>query len=256
MWSLLRTPRWLGFTVLVIVAIIGFGLLSSWQWSRAEEERQARNAQIAQTEVERLGLSEALAQLDQDVPDEFRRPIEVFGVYDPEGTVLVRQRPLDGRNGFWVATPLRVSTSPVTSSTWIWVNRGWIPATGAATATVTPPPPPTGEVRIFGWLVPSEVTREVITDLPPNQVRWLDTDELDDFDAAPLPVYVERTASDPSEPDLLALPLPEIDETQNISYAVQWLVFAAIALGGWFFFLRREAREDAHERVSSASAST
>jgi len=55
MWSLLRTPRWLGFTVLVIVAIVGFGLLSSWQWSRAEEERQARNAQIAQTEVERLG---------------------------------------------------------------------------------------------------------------------------------------------------------------------------------------------------------
>lgn len=247
MWSLLRTPRWQGFTVLVLVAIVGFGLLSSWQWSRAEEERQARNAQIAQIETTRLGLVEALATLGDDVTDETRRPIEVFGVYEPEATVLVRQRPLDGRNGFWVATPLRVSDGPD-----IWVNRGWIPATGAATATVVPPPPPRGQVRIFGWLVPSEVTREVITDLPAGQVRWLDTRELDSFGSQPLPVYVERVASDPAEPDLLALPLPEIDETQNISYAVQWLIFAAIALSGWFFFLRREARDDAERTASPA----
>lgn len=255
MWSLLRTPRWQGFTVLVIVAIVGFGMLSSWQWSRAEEERQARNAQIAQTETERTSLSAALSALDGNVPDDLRRPIEVTGVYEPEGTVLVRQRPLDGRNGFWVATPLRVTAGSVGSANRIWVNRGWIPATAAATATVTPPPPPVDEVRIFGWLVPSEITREVITDLPAGQVRWLDTAELDNFAAPPLPVYIERTASDPGEPDLLALPLPLIDETQNISYAVQWLVFAAIALSGWFFFLRREAREDSQREASAAAHS-
>lgn len=240
MWSLLRTRRWQGFTLLVIVAIVAFGLLSSWQWSRAEEERQARNAQIAQTETERIDLQEAVTVLGTDVPDDLRRPVVTSGVYIPDATVLVRQRPLDGRNGFWVATPLRLLDG---SS--IWVNRGWIPATDAATATVVAPPPPVGEVRVAGWLVPSETTREVITDLPPGQVRWLDTRVLDPFATAPLPVYLERTASDPAEPDLLALPLPQIDETQNISYAVQWLVFAAIALSGWFFFLRREAREDA-----------
>jgi cytochrome oxidase assembly protein ShyY1 len=41
------------------------------------------------------------------------------------------------------------------------------------------------------------------------------------------------------------MPAPVIDETQNISYALQWLVFAAVAITGWWFFLRREAREDA-----------
>ena len=255
MWSLLRTPRWQGFTVLVIVAIIGFGMLSSWQWSRAEEERQARNAQIAQTEAERQPLSAAVSTLGDDIPEDLRRPVEVTGTYEPDATVLVRQRPLDGRNGFWVATPLRVTDGSAAAVNRIWVNRGWIPATGAATATVTPPPPPIGEVRIIGWLVPSEVTREVITDLPPGQVRWLDTRGLDDFGVPALPVYLERTASDPAESDLLALPLPEIDETQNISYAVQWLVFAAIALSGWFFFLRREAREDSQRAAASSSAS-
>lgn len=38
--------------------------------------------------------------------------------------------------------------------------------------------------------------------------------------------------------------MPEVDEGRNISYAVQWLLFAVIAVAGWFYFLRREARED------------
>ncbi len=41
-WPLLRTRRWLGFTAVVVGAIIAFGLLSQWQWSRAEERRGER----------------------------------------------------------------------------------------------------------------------------------------------------------------------------------------------------------------------
>ena len=41
--------------------------------------------------------------------------------------------------------------------------------------------------------------------------------------------------------------LPVIDEGRNISYAVQWILFALVALAGWFFFLRREARTVAAE---------
>ncbi len=248
MWSLLRTRRWQGFTLLVVIAITAFGLLSSWQWSRAEEERQARNAQIRQTEVTRVDLITALEQLPPVVPGDLRRPIEVTGTYLPQFTVLVRQRPLDGRNGFWVVTPLRLEQTLTSGSDSVWVNRGWMPATGAATAIVDPPPPPTGTVQVFGWLMPSETTREVINDLPVGQVRWLDTEDLPDLATPRLPVFVERVASDPGDPDLLALPLPEIDDTQNISYAIQWLVFASIALAGWVFFLRREAKEDAELR--------
>jgi cytochrome oxidase assembly protein ShyY1 len=41
---------------------------------------------------------------------------------------------------------------------------------------------------------------------------------------------------------LVIVPLPQIDEGQNISYAVQWILFALVAMVGWFVFLRREAR--------------
>lgn len=251
MWSLLRTRRWQGFTVIVIIAIIAFGLLSAWQWNRAEEERQARNAQIQQTEVARVDLATALEELPGEVPADLRRPIEVTGTYLPESTVLVRQRPLDGRNGFWVVTALRPTEDPGRANEILWVNRGWIPAIGAATSIVEPPAPPSGPVLVYGWLRPSEVTREIVTDLPQGQVRWLDTSELPVYGSQTLGVYLERTASDPGEPELLALPLPEIDDTQNISYAIQWLIFASIALGGWVFFLRREAREDSASQVGS-----
>lgn len=42
MLSLLRTRRWQGFTALVLGSIVAFGLLSAWQWSRAEERRMER----------------------------------------------------------------------------------------------------------------------------------------------------------------------------------------------------------------------
>jgi cytochrome oxidase assembly protein ShyY1 len=46
--------------------------------------------------------------------------------------------------------------------------------------------------------------------------------------------------------------VPTIDEGRNISYAIQWLIFATVAIAGWFVFLRREAREDRAEQSGTA----
>lgn len=35
MLALLRTPRWVGLTVALLVAVVGFLLLGAWQWSSA-----------------------------------------------------------------------------------------------------------------------------------------------------------------------------------------------------------------------------
>lgn len=254
MWALLRSRRWQGFTALVIVAIVGFGLLSSWQWQRAEEERQAKNLLIAETQRPPVPLAEALADpAGLESGADLYRPIETTGRFVPESTVLVRQRPLDGRNGFWVVSAFATDTGPV-----LWTNRGWMPATEGSTVVVDPPAPPSGDITITGRLRPAETRREVVTDLPTGQVRWLDTEVLTtglpaaiDPDSVVVPVYLEVVSSNVGEPDLLRMPLPEIDETQNVSYAVQWLIFAAIAIIGWVFFLRREAKDDAQAAAES-----
>lgn len=231
MWSLLKTRRWIAFTLLVLLAITAFGLLSRWQWQRAEEERSARVAWATQAASEAQSIADAVAD-----PREWT-PVRVAGQFDPESTVLVRQRPLDGRNGFWVVTALDSDQGRV------WVNRGWIPATGAATGAVAAPPAPSGPVVVEGRLRLAESSASVEpTDLPEGQISALVPSRLgSDVDT----FYLEATASEPTDPDVLRMPAPAIDETQNISYALQWMVFAAVAIAGWWFFLRREAREDA-----------
>lgn len=231
MWSLLKTRRWIAFTLLVVVAITAFGFLSRWQWSRAEEERSAKQAWAVQAAAAPMSLSQALAD-----PREWT-PVRASGRFDADSTVLVRQRPLDGRNGFWVVTALDTADGRV------WVTRGWIPVSGAATGPVAAPPPPAGDVIVEARLRIAESSPDPEPgDLPPGQVSSLVPARLG---ADITPVYLEVTASEPTDPEVVRLPAPAIDETQNISYAVQWMVFAAIAITGWWFFLRREAREDA-----------
>lgn len=240
MWSLLRTRRWIAFTTLVIVAIAAFGFLSRWQWQRAEERRVERQTLVAESSQDLA----AIGSIDLEAPTtqwEWR-PVQVTGEYLPDSTVLVRQRPLDGRNGLWVVSALQPADGPA-----VWINRGWIPATGGSTTVVVAPAPPAGEVTVDGRLRPLQsLDGPAPTDLPVGQVSALDAQELAAVVAAPaVPAYVERVRSSPAEPDLTVLPLPVIDEGRNISYAVQWLLFAAVAIIGWYFFLRREAREDA-----------
>lgn len=247
MWSLLRTRRWLGFSAVVVVAIIAFGLLSAWQWSRSEERRlegQQLQASLA-TEASPLAALASRVSGDEVLPDWL--PVEVTGTYRDE-QALVRKRPLQSRNGFWVMTPL---SSPAGT---VWVNRGWIAASADALATPPVPPPPAGEVTVSGYLRPfTGPEPDGSAGLPIGQVSDPDLSQLPAVDALPLG-YLHASASTPTD-SLTLLPPPEIDGARNLSYAVQWGLFALVAIGGWFFFLRREARED-HERAVDTAASS
>lgn len=259
MTGLLRTRRWQGFTALVIVAIVAFGLLSAWQWARAEERRAERLAVVSAAESAPVDLGGDLAGLAglATATDEWQA-VRVTGRYAPGTTTLVRQRPLDGRNGFWVVTAFDGLDGGRA-----WVNRGWIPAGAAAASTVTAPEAPTGTVDLIARVRPAQSAPQPPPgDLPPGQVSHLDPVLLDSLapsaggEAANASTTLERVASDPGDPEVQALPLPTIDEGRNISYAVQWILFAVVAVAGWWFFLRREAREDAGSPQDAAAATS
>lgn len=234
----MRTRRWRGFTALVVFAIIAFGLLSMWQWQRAEDKRD-----------QRIELQSALAAAPQQLDevaggtvssvDQFRH-VTVTGTYLPTTGVVVRKRPLESRNGFWAMTALRTSDGSV-----VWVNRGWLPTTGDALSTPDVAPPPTGTVDVVGYLRSFEdADPDANSGLPSGQIaapaRALLPALARSFDG-----YIQLQTSDPAQDGLQPLPVPDLDESRNISYAVQWLLFAFVAIGGWFFFLRREAIDDA-----------
>lgn len=234
MIALLRTPRWMAFTILVVVVIVGFGLLSRWQWSRAQDKRLQRTALAQALSSAPLGLASALSD-GYTAGDEWRAVV-VDGVWQPSAQVLVRRRPLASTNGFWVMTPLLTD-----SGTTVWVNRGWLPATGAATTAVSAPAPAPGQVSITGYLRSFD-DADPQSGLPAGQVTAA---SLAVLPPRPRPVAAYVQLATPPQAGLTVVPTPQVDEGQNISYAVQWLLFAAVAIGGWYFFLRREAREDA-----------
>jgi len=227
MLAALRTRRWQGFTVVVLVAIIGFGFLSRWQWQRAEEKRVA---QQAQTLAEQTPV---VPKADETLP-EFTA-VTLTGQYVTDSVRFVRQRPLEGRNGFWVLQLLQTEFGD------FWVLRGWVPA-GARTDTTPDVPSPPGQVTVDGFVRPLP-NGDALTNrggLPAGQVTDIASAQLPRPGDAPW--YVQAQQSVP-EDTVTIVPVTRPDELQNVSYAVQWLLFAAVAVGGWFYFLRREAKE-------------
>jgi len=234
--NLLRTRRWLGFSVLVIGVVVAFGLLSQWQWHRAQERDAQRRDLLAHTD----GPAQALEGIVRLPVQDFQRlqwqPLDITGTYETS-QLAVRRRPLDGRNGFWVLSRM------TTDSGGVWVNRGWIPAAGDAKAVPALPLPPPGEVTIRGYYRDPEISEsQQWQGMPPGMIPAIAPTLL----GAPsvLPGYVQLASSEPPQQGLVVLPLPEIDPSRNISYAVQWILFALVAVGGWFFMLRRESRAE------------
>ena len=212
----------------MIVTIIAFGLLSRWQWSRAEEKRIQQQAQsISQMKPVTPSAGESV--------EEFTA-ISITGTYLPDTQRLVRQRPLEGRNGFWVMEQLATDQGSV------WVLRGWVAANARASETPAVPAVDSSVVTVTGIArpLPEGVALEDRGGLPLDQVTEIAAAQLPDRGV--MDWYLQQRESQPADP-LIAVPLPEADDLQNVSYAVQWLLFAAVAIGGWFFFLRREARE-------------
>jgi cytochrome oxidase assembly protein ShyY1 len=222
-FALLRTRRWQSFTVLVLVAIVAFGLLSRWQWSRAEEKRQEQQLIVdAQRVPTDIGQAAEPWQL-----------VRFAGEFDATSTRFVRQRPMSGANGVWVMTALRTAAGEM-----VWVNRGWVPAARSASDLPQAPPPPSGIVAVEGHWVPFDDTTPQ-PGLPDGLIPGVSPETL-----PVAPTYDGFVhAYTPISSEMLSVGPPEINEGQNISYAMQWLAFAFVACAGWFIMLRREARD-------------
>lgn len=234
MLSLLRTRRWLSFTALVVLVILAFGLLSRWQWERAAEKQALNASMVAARAADPVPPASARAEWT---------PVTVTGRYDESNQVVVRKRPQDTVNGFWVMSPLD------TASGTVWVNRGWLRAVGNAMTYPEVPAAPSGNVTVTGVWRSWQVAR-TLSGLPDGMISDVDPAVL------PLPTpftgFVQLTGSVPEQSGLDAVLLPEVDDSRNISYAVQWILFAFVCIGGWIFFLRREARENSQTTTMEA----
>jgi cytochrome oxidase assembly protein ShyY1 len=229
---LLVRTRWIALSLLVVALVVVFIELGQWQLRRLDD-RRAVNAAVSASASR---APTALDELPSGSAAEWTL-IAAEGRYDADGELLVRNRPLDGTNGFHVVTPFVTENDQL-----LLVLRGWVPAGTTAKETPDVPPPPRGDVSITGRLRTSESARRDLQADVPGQVTSLDTQAIANLLDEPVyEDYIELTAQDPPAGDVpRLLPAPEISEGPHLAYAVQWFAFAAIAIGGWVMLSRRE----------------
>jgi cytochrome oxidase assembly protein ShyY1 len=143
------------------------------------------------------------------------------------------------------------------------VNRGWLPATGAGQPAI--PAPPTGRVTVTGWAAESEsmsgsVNQNGIAQAAPtaaatgpHEVAVISPAQLVNLwpyhlsDGYLTATADASAASTTTATGLTAItaPLPAHGtswDALNIGYAFQWCLFAAVTVGWYVLYWRRELR--------------
>jgi len=226
----LASGKWVALTLGGLLLIVAFGVLSWWQWQRAQRDQAERPVQ-PWTEVLAVGTAPSTG--------DYGARVTVTGTYDAAHQLLVKH----GR-GFWVVTPLRTTEGPAVA-----VARADVTSADApAVSDITP-----GTVTVVGYAQPFEGDPGTPSILPDGQSDRLTESALGAaYDLVDGWVALETQ----TPPAAVAAPVvaPPIGGTaptglrlQNLSYAVQWLIFAGFVVFFWVRLLRDDLRTAAAE---------
>lgn len=242
MYRFLLTPRWWGINVFVLLAIPFCVFMGSWQLSRFEDRIQDHRTASEQAAAAKTAAARPLAEL---LPVDKRtsgRQATATGRYDSGRQLLVPDRELDDRRGFYVLTMLRTDGGKA-----LPVVRGWLPGTADAAKA---PAPPTGEVTVTGALQASESPGSngvsTVGGLPAGQTGAISSAAL--VNLVPYDVYNAWITLTKTDSGMKAVPATAAQGTgldlkafQNLGYTGEWFVFAGFVVFMWFRLLRREA---------------
>jgi cytochrome oxidase assembly protein ShyY1 len=249
-YRFLLTPRWLAAAALTVAASVVMVLLGNWQLHRYHERSAVNDRIDAADSTPAVPLTSVLARPTTPgaagpAPGEDLAwtKVTVTGRYDPGHEIQARGRTVAGAVGFEIVTPLVLD-----DGTAVLVDRGWVPpAEGGAIAAPVAAAPPAGTVTVEGQIHLSE-SRPAPLERRDGRIdtRRIAVPRL--AGEMPYPVYgayVLLTAQTPAaDPGFTRIPVDRQDAWQNGGYAVQWWLFAVMALLAFGWQARKEAHGD------------
>ena len=227
--------------VLLLVAVVVAGVcarLGFWQLDRLQQRKTYNAAVRSGMSLPPLTIGASASNLETSA----YRHASAEGRYDPDHEVLLYGRSFDGAAGSHVLTPLLLGRGSA-----LLVDRGWVPLEQEGVPLSGPAASPEGRVRVTGVLFPGDPSGGAEESITAGMVRTIDIGSLGSSIGLDLmPEYLVLDTQDPAQPAGLpaTAPLPELSEGPHLSYAVQWFVFATIALVGYGVLLVRDRRED------------
>jgi cytochrome oxidase assembly protein ShyY1 len=238
-YRFLLTPRWWGINVFVLLAIPFCIFMGSWQLGRFEDRVQGHQSADAQASANEKEAARPLAELLPVDKATFGKQTTATGRYDRQ--LLVPDRELDGRKGYYVLTLLRTDGGKA-----LPVVRGWLPGSPDPAKA---PAAPRGKVTVAGALQASETPGDngvsARSGLPAGQTAAISAAAL--VNLVPYDVYDAWVTLDTADSGMTAVPVSAPADTgldlkafQNLGYTGEWFVFAGFVVFMWFRLLRRE----------------
>ena len=244
--------------------------LGVWQLDRAQEKTAL--AEVARQRAQALPWQsadwpcEAHAALEQVLP--LRQPVALKGHWLPRHTVFLDNRPLGGRPGFFVITPLRLSNSACPGAV-VLVQRGWWPRDALDRQRLPTWQDTTDEVEVRGEVLAHVSRTYALGDEPaplasaPAMLRQ-NVDEAfwrARMGQSPLPgAVLQRHAEMASHgvveaPGLLRdWPEPDVGVAKHHGYAAQWFALSGLSLGLTVWFAWWRPRRQAKARANPSRA--
>ncbi|MFZ2987117.1 SURF1 family protein [Ideonella sp.] len=228
---------------MAVTARLGF-----WQLDRAAQ-KLALETSVASQSGQAAVTNATLAVSEAEAQSQWQRPVRLQGVWLSEATVYLDNRQMRGRPGFFVLTPLLL-----TSGDAVLVQRGWVPRDQLDRTRLPAVLTPTGMVTVAGRVVPwpSQLT-ELGADVPGPIQQNIDRGQLGEriqmslrpLSVVELPGVTDGPSSAPgakaaADGLLRDWPQPASGVHKHYGYAAQWFVFCAMmaALYLWFQILR------------------
>jgi surfeit locus 1 family protein len=230
----LHSPRfWLLTLAALVVAGTTFSL-GQWQLRRAAQKEALQAAVDSKGRLPALDARALLAT--KNIVDDIHRPATLKGTWRAEQTVYLDNRPMNGKTGFVVVTPLLLEGSPQA----ILVQRGWVPRNFADRTRLPEVLTPAGIVTVEGRIAPPPSRLYEFTGLEAGRIRQnLDLTAFRKETGLPLLEVSLLQTGAAGEGLLRDWAAPNLGVDKHYGYAFQWFGLCAlvIILYGWFQLL-------------------
>lgn len=223
--------RFVVVSVAAALTVAATASLGLWQLDRAAQKTALEASIRSRADLPAWDNRELLAQADP--ASGAYRPVRLRGQWLAQHNVFLDNRQMDGRVGFFLVTPLRLSGSDRA----VLVQRGWVPRDFNDRLRVPEVATPLGEVTVNGRLAPppgrlyqfgETGTGPIRQNIDPAAYR-LETG------LALLDPSVQQTGDDEG-PLRRHWPLPATDVQKHHGYAFQWFALCALVAGLYLWF--------------------
>lgn len=239
-----RHPRWV-ILLAALVGVAGTARLGVWQLDRAAQKVTRQALLDARGTMPELTAAD-LAREPNEVDTQTQRRIRLQGRWVARATVFLDNRPMDGRVGFHVVTPLQMA-----DGTAVLVERGWAPRNALRREDLPPvQTPETGTVTVAARIIPAPSRLFDFGGLDTGPIRQnLDiTAAARESGLSLRPVALQQTEGPPDDGLLRHWSAPAVGIDKHHGYAVQWFALSALIAGlyVWFQLIRPRRQAVSH----------